>query len=466
MTPVEDRPRSWRPPDFGAMEAVMWRAEADAPRSSTVVAVEELDVAPEWTRFLAAHEWGSRMVPRFRQRPDVRLGLAAWVTDPTFRLRDHVVRIEVPDGTWQDVLDRVAADARDPFHPGRSPWKATLVHGLRGGRAAYVLRMNHAVLEGAGGMRLFGRLHSRQRTPTPDKPQPLPLPVARPAAVVAALHHDAAVLRRAIARLPGTGRSALRPDRTVRDGVRYAASLRRILAPTVAPPSPLLAGRGGDRAFLALDVPLAALHRAACAAAATPNDAYLAAVAGAFARYHEAAGAPIATLPFAIPVAAGPSRDGERRRVARARFAAPLAVRDPVERMHLIGRAVRELRQEPALDALDGVAPVLVRLPGPPLARVVARAASHADVDASSVPAIADEDVFIAGARVLRFYAYGPPSGGAAAVVLVGHGDTGCVTVSHDRAIADPDTFRRCLVQAFDEVLAVGPDGARSELRR
>jgi WS/DGAT/MGAT family acyltransferase len=464
-----DRPLDWGLSDFSAMEAVMWRAEADPSLSSTVVAVEELDVAPEWTRFLATHEWGSRMVPRFRQRvDDGRVGYPAWVTDTEFRLRDHVFRTEIPGGGWQDVLDRAAAIAQAPFDRRRSPWEATLVTGLRDGRAGYVLKMHHATLDGAAGMQLFGRMHSRQRAPTKDKPQPLPPPVARPGALVSAVRRDALALGRGVLGLPGMGRSALRPDRTVRDATRYLASLRRVLGPVDAEPSPLLANRSGEWRFLALDVPLAALRTVAREAGSSLNDAYLAAVLGGFARYHEAAGVPVDALPIAIPISVRRPGDPEGgNRFAGARLAAPIAIPDPVERMRAVGELVRSVRGEAALDAIDGFAPVLARLPGPVLARLVAQVASGSDVQASNIPGIPDEDVYVAGAKVLRFYGYGPLPGCAAMVVLVSHGDTCCVTVNHDAAaIAEPETFRACLVAAFDELLDLGPAGPRTELRR
>jgi hypothetical protein len=51
-------------------------------------------------------------------------------------------------------------------------------------------------------------------------------------------------------------------------------------------------------------------------------------------------------------------------------------------------------------------------------------------------------------------------------VVLMSHGETCCVTVNHDAtAIADPELFRRCLVEAFDEVLALAPTGSTATLR-
>ncbi|CAB4936325.1 unannotated protein [freshwater metagenome] len=470
MSTTGDAPLDWGLSDFNAMEAVMWRAEADPTLSSTLMAVEELDRAPDWNRFVAAHEWGSRMVTRFRQRVDesrLSLGYPTWVTDDGFDIRHHVFRTSMDGASWQDVLDRAAALAQIPFDRNRSPWEVTLITDLQGGRAAYVLKLHHSTLDGAAGMQLIGRMHSPQREPTTDKPQPLPPTVARAGALASAVRRDVGILRRNVLRLPGMGRKALRPDRTVVDGARYLSSLRRVLGPVAAAPSPLLAIRDGRWRFVAVDVPTDALRGAAKAVGASMNDAYLAAVLGAFQRYHEAAGVPLETLALAMPVSLRRPDDPEGgNRFAGARLAGPLTIDDPAERMRAIGAAVRAVRDEVALDAIDAVAPVLARLPAPVLARMVSQVTSGSDVQASNVPGIR-HDVFIAGAKVLRFYGFGPLPGCAAMLVLVSHGATCCVTVNHDAAaITEPDTFRRCLAEAFDEVLALGPGDARTEVRR
>ena len=86
---AEDRPLDWgREREMNALEALMWRAEEDPRLRSTICGLEELDTAPDWDRFLAAHEWATRLVPRFRQRvvePLGGIGAPAWVTDPGLR---------------------------------------------------------------------------------------------------------------------------------------------------------------------------------------------------------------------------------------------------------------------------------------------------------------------------------------------------------------------------------------------
>lgn len=463
MTEHSEQPMDWGSPGFNAIEAVMWKAEADPTMSSTIVAVEELDEAPDWDRFFAAHEWGSRMVPRFRQRVvDGPLGYPAWVDDRDFDPEHHVFRHAMPGASWQDVLDRAATVAQTAFDPGRPPWEALLLTDLQDGRAAYVLKMHHATLDGAAGVQLFAGLHSRQREHDPDKPQPAPPEPRRPKVLTSAVRRELGLVGRGAGLLRGVGGSVLRPVRTA----GYLASLKRVLGPVSASPSPELSVRDGTWRFVALDVPLRGLSAAAKQAGGSLNDAYLAAVAGAFARYHEALGRPVDELPFAIPISIRkPGDSGGGNRFAAARLSAPTGIADPVERMRAIGSVVRSIRKEPAIEALDGLSPALARLPTPILARTVRQLTSQSDVQASNIPGLRDE-VFVAGARVLRIYGFGPLPGVAAMVVLLSHGATCCVTINHDAAaITHPDVFRRCLVEAFDEVLALAPTGDRATLR-
>ena len=64
-----DAPLRWgEAREMNAFEALMWRAEADPRLRSTICGLELLDCVPDWQRFVAAGEWATRMVPRFRQK--------------------------------------------------------------------------------------------------------------------------------------------------------------------------------------------------------------------------------------------------------------------------------------------------------------------------------------------------------------------------------------------------------------
>ena len=117
----------------------MWRAEYDPKMRSPVLALEILDTTPEWDRLVAAHDWASRMVPRFRER--VRdalggLGTPYWIQDREFDLHYHLRRVRLAgDAEWAELSSVAEQFMMTPFDRERPPWEAMLVEGLSGGRA-------------------------------------------------------------------------------------------------------------------------------------------------------------------------------------------------------------------------------------------------------------------------------------------------------------------------------------------
>jgi len=167
--------------EMNALETLMWRVELDPRLRSTITGIEILDCTPDWERFLAAAEWGTRMAPRFRQKvvePALGIGNPCWVNDPDFDLHYHVRRMRLPEGGgWRALFAAAEQVAMTPFDRARSPWEAYLFEGLPDGRAAHMLKMHHSTTDGMGSVQLFSQLHSRTRESNPLKPQPpTPLP--------------------------------------------------------------------------------------------------------------------------------------------------------------------------------------------------------------------------------------------------------------------------------------------------
>src|SRR5271166_4465750 len=127
---------------MSAFETLTWRVEADPRLRSAFTLVDLLDRAPDWERLLNAHDWGTRMVPRFRQRviePALPVGPAMWAVDPNFDLGYHLRRVRLPEpGTIGQLLQLAQQLAMTPFDRARPPWEATWWRGSRtGGRRTF-----------------------------------------------------------------------------------------------------------------------------------------------------------------------------------------------------------------------------------------------------------------------------------------------------------------------------------------
>ena len=470
--------RDWGgPPRMNASEALMWRAEGDLRTRSSGLLLELLDTAPDWDRFLAAHDRATRAIPRLRDRvvePLLPVVPPTWVPDTRFDLSYHVQRIRLPEpGTPRQLLDYAGQLASRPLDPNRPPWEAALVEGLAGGGAAYLLRLHHAMSDGLGIVQLLGMAHSRTATPGGNRlpsaeleavgaatdPSPTPLSLTAdglreelaggPARAIGAVGSALGVLGRVLRDPAGTAGRAL----------DYGLSLRRMLSPPAAERSPLLRGGGFGYRLVLHDVALAELKAAGKAAGGSVNDAFLAGVLGAFRRYHEHFGQPVDQLPMAIPISlrdAGDPMGGNK--FTGARFVAPMGEADPHARIQLIREFILTVRAEPAIGFLGLISPVLSKLPGAVLTEITANLTKVSDVQASNIPGLGHA-VYLAGAKVLRMYPIGPRPGVAAMVTMVSYDGLCCIGVNVDpEAVTDLELFETCLREGFDEVLELGAD--------
>jgi diacylglycerol O-acyltransferase len=139
-------------------------------------------------------------------------------------------------------------------------------------------------------------------------------------------------------------------------------------------------------------------------------------------------------------------------------IAAPIGVVDPRKRIQKVRAQMTRKREERAIEVVGVVAPLLNLVPDP-LLESMAGSVVNSDVQASNVPG-PPVDTYIAGAKVVRHYGIGPLPGVAMMAVLISRSGWVTITTRYDRSsINDPELWARCLLDGFNEVLALGGDG-------
>ncbi len=336
------------------------------------------------------------------------------IEDPDFDLDDHVHRAALPSpGGQRELASFVSEVVGRPLDRSRPLWELWLVEGLERGQTATVLKMHHALADGATTARLLGQA----ATVRPGDPLPAEATPWQPE------------------RIPGWGprvRLALAdlPPHLARiwsDFLRAARATRRRLAaqdpveqPTRlydCPPTPFNRLISGSRRYAFTALPLEALKQVKTGAGVTFNDVFLAIVSGALRSYlGERGELPTSPLTATCPVNTRvPDAPPVLNSVSNffVKLATDLA--DPLERLEAIhadaklGKAHFEAtRGAQLLDLLDLLPPPLrIFISGVPMLQKRLGRASASNVVASNV-AGPREPLYAGSGEISAFFSVGP----------------------------------------------------------
>jgi diacylglycerol O-acyltransferase len=452
-------------------DTLMYRSEDDPRGRSSMMALFILDRAPEWDRLVEAYERITRLVLPLRQRvvePPIPVTMPMWVVDPDFDLSYHLRRARLPaPGTHRQLLEFLEPMTMAPLDRARPLWEFTLIEGLEDGSVAWVTKMNHAITDGVGGQELAQLSFDLERDPPPREMPARPIPedltptdLLREAVNRAPVTALSTAVRGAQTAVRVGNRLLRRPGRTVADAAAFVRSLGRVMSGPPAEPSPVMRRRSLRRRLATLEVGIDELKNASKAAGGSLNDGFLAAVCGALRLYHEQLGVPVDTVPMAIPISLRTDDDpAAGNRWAGARLAPPVGEPDPAERIQRIRQMVLEARQEPAINALNLLAPIAVRLPSWALSAAFGGATAMHDLQVSNIPG-SPVPLYFVGAEITKTFPFGPLPGPAAMITLYSYVKTCFVGINLDpAAITEPDLFTKCLHGGLDEVLSLGAGG-------
>jgi diacylglycerol O-acyltransferase len=449
------------PRTMGFADALLWRMEGDPLLRATTAAVTVLERAPAREPLRRTLERASRAIPRLRQRVlDLPVALATplWLDDPAFDLDYHLRWLRAPgDRSLRAVLDLAASLAMQAFDRDRPLWEIFVVEDLEDGRAALIQKLHHAVMDGMAGVGLMGRVY--ESPDAAERPTP-PAPRAEKAGGAALVLGIAGERIAAAGRgLRATGGALLALARSPARALGELRALGATLDPTLRPESALLRERSPRYRFEAFEVPVGALKAAAGAAGGRLNDAFIAALAGGWRRYHQEHGVSVERLRASIPISragGGGAMPVAGNHFDLARIEVPIGEHDPAERVRCVReRVARERERAPAW--LEAFAAAVSRVPPAGLRPLLARVCRGTDFVASCVPG-SSQPLAVAGARVEALYAFGPTAGTAANATLFSLGERAFVTLNVDpAAVPDPGRLAECMREGFEEVLKLLP---------
>jgi WS/DGAT/MGAT family acyltransferase len=451
-------------------DALMWTIEKDPQLRSTITAVAVLDRSPDRARLRDSLDRATRLVPRMRQRVvsnPLSIAPPRWEVDPNFDLDYHLRWTRAGgDGSLRDLLDTAQPIAMQGFDRARPLWEFVVVDDLADGRAGLIIKIHHAITDGVGAIKIAMHLFDLERDTelergdVPDAPE---VQVMNQFERVAdALQHER---RRQFGRArrslhsAAAGTAALRRDPVGVVGAVGRArdtigSVARMLAPATSPLSPLMTGRSLSVRFDTIVAPLEEMKAAARKVGGKLNDAFIAAIAGGLRRYHDRHGVEIDELRMTMPISVrtNDTADLAGNQFAPARFAVPITIDDPIERMRSMRELLLKQRAEPALGLTEPLAGLLYRLPTSVSTGVFGAMLRGIDFVATNVPGV-PVPVFFAGARLEAQFAFAPMTGAAANIALLSYLDELQIAVNTDpAAVPDPEVFHACLLEGIDEI--------------
>jgi len=441
-------------------EGLMWRLEKDPYLSSTFGTVTVLDRAPDFDTLRRRMERAVVGVPRLGHRVQAspaNLSPPVWVDDPDFDIDWHVRRIACPKpGSLRQVLDLAALVLADPLDRTRPLWQFVVVEGLRGGRAAVIQKMHHAITDGERGVELAMHYLDFER----DAPEPPPHVADDEHEPADRVEPGSADMVREI--ITGGLRIPLGVVKQVRELLADPASLpdassaaaRTLkgivnqLSDTEGARSPLWTGRSLHRRVETARAPFRETKDAARKLGGTLNTAFLTAAADAAACYHQELGEPVESLRASMAISTRTAESGANA-FSLARMLVPTGEMPIAERFLAIQESAMAARETSRTAGLDALATFASTLPTSVITRLARQQAQTVDFATSNVKG-SPVPVYMCGAQLLEIYPIGPLLGVAFNLTLMSYLGSLDMALNIDTAaVSEPELLTDCLQQSF-----------------
>jgi WS/DGAT/MGAT family acyltransferase len=448
------------------MEAMMLNVERDPwldPNGGSIAIYDrELDIG--WFRRSMKHAVAEN--PRLRQRVEPGLGALTtprWVHDPEFDLDWHLRLMGAPgDGSLRDLLDHFSRWLQDGYDHTRPLWQYVVVDGLEGGRGALLTKVHHSVADGESLVKMSLNYTSDTRdVPPPNdidldrvidgapKDRVSPLSTARDA-IDQGIKRQANVARRLV-------RGVANPL-SIRRAGSEAVDLAKTATEQLHPAgSDLWRNRSGQRHVEAFSLPFESVRAAAHARSGTINDLFLTGAVEAATRYHQQFDSAPEKFHITLVVNTHTAGDDSANAFSPVPVEVEAGAKSLDDRFAEIHALVRTKRGEVhGAGPLAVLAPVLNVLPIRLMTEMARDQASHIDFATSNLPGYR-HDTYVAGAKTLHIYPFGPVAGTAFNLTMISTGDVLDVGINIDPvAVVHPNDLAMHLQAAYADLLAIG----------
>jgi diacylglycerol O-acyltransferase len=421
---------------------------------------------------------GSRLhlAPRFRQRVlEAPLGVAepGWRDDPAFDIRRHVTVRTGPPLSAAAVRREVDDFLSEQLPRDRPLWSLLVLPSVQRGRAAFVGKVHHAMVDGLAGVELGLLLFDAGPDAAPVKAAEWrPEGENGPVKVLLDSLADSAVEQfRAARRVAALG---LSPG----EGLRIASTVRKAamsLAEDAINPAPRCALNvpiGPRRTLVKHRITMNRALAIKTHAGASLNDVILAIAAGALRRLAVRQCQEPCDLRVMVPVSVRrPDEDrGQGNRITFAFVDLPVSERSPTARLERVREQMVALKESGEVAGTEILLRSVGSLPEPLKRRAAKLAASPRlyNLTISNVPG-PRIPLYAAGARVSSIYPVIPiPEDHALSLGVLSYDDGLHFAVYADpEALPDAGRLPVMLEEATEELAAaVRPSGARAEQPR
>jgi WS/DGAT/MGAT family acyltransferase len=397
-----------------------------------------------------------------------------WVTDGAFDPEFHIRHIALPKpGDWRQLCIQVARLQARPLDRNRPLWEMYVIEGLDNvegvpkGSFALFTKTHHAAIDGASGMELTTAMHDLSPEYKHSGKPPVVKVEQHPSSLELILRSQLNSIRKplrfvSVARnsVPGMARAVAGLSRGKLSRVKDIPRTR--FNGQVSP----------HRVFDAINVPLDDVKKIKNAIpGATVNDAAIAIVGGALRKYLAAHDElPEASLAAMAPINVRSDKDKTGGNLVSAMTVSIRSdIEDPLERLQAVhegSRSAKELTNAVGAKAMTDYGQFIPSTLTAQAARLASRwglvnrisPAFNCVITNVPGPPI---PLYSTGARMVANYGTGPVQDGLGLFHALGSycGQFVISATSCRKMMPDPEFYRQCLQDSFDELLAAAEAG-------